>query len=276
MLLTYSGTIIDGDELQDILKDAFLSKLGRCDGGFSGYKLLWADQSYYSSSTRKKIIEILFDTFDFGAINLTNQAVLSLCAQGVTTGLVVDIGYESTRISCVYNGFAPPHLCERLHIGGKHIDAYLSSLLQRQGHHFDQSDGIIRELKHTYCYAATYITRDRILARDTTALVETYTLPNGKNIKISSERFEAVEIMFNPALIGVDCKGICEIVFETIQRADIDYRADLMKNILVWYVTKDESHCKRKFYNLFQYFHIYRLVGDRLHLQDYLLVSRKV
>jgi actin-related protein 2 len=61
------------------------------------------------------------------------------------------------------------------------------------------------------CYVAYDINQERALAQETTCLMENYTLPDGKVIKIGRERFEAPEALFNPHLIDIsqlDCESV--------------------------------------------------------------------
>lgn len=74
---------------------------------------------------------------------------------------------------------------------------------------------------------------DQRLGTDTTTLVESYELPDGRVIKVGSERFEAPECLFQPDLVDVEGKGMAELLFDTIQSADIDIRSDLYKHIVL-------------------------------------------
>ena len=56
-----------------------------------------------------------------------------------------------------------------------------------------------------------------MLANDTTFNVESYTLPDGRIIKLGAERFSAPEAMFQPHLLGRDENGVAELLFNTIQ-----------------------------------------------------------
>jgi actin-related protein 2 len=55
------------------------------------------------------------------------------------------------------------------------------------------------------------------LARETTCLVESYVLPDGRVIRVGAERFTAPEAMFKPSLMGVEAPGIAEMAFNCIQ-----------------------------------------------------------
>jgi actin-related protein 2 len=71
------------------------------------------------------------------------------------------------------------------------------------------------------------------LANETTVLVENYTLPDGRVIKVGSERFEAPECMFQPHLINIEKPGVAEMLFEAIQDAAIDVRSELYRHVVL-------------------------------------------
>ena len=58
-------------------------------------------------------------------------------------------------------------------------------------------------------------------------------LPDGRIIKVGGERFEAPEALFQPHLINVEGVGVAELLFNTIQLADIDTRAEFYKHIVL-------------------------------------------
>lgn len=80
---------------------------------------------------------------------------------------------------------------------------------------------------------AADIDAERRLAQETTVLMENYTLPDGRVIKVGRERFEAPEALFNPALIDVEGKGMSDLVFDMIQDADVDCRTEYYKHIVL-------------------------------------------
>lgn len=51
-------------------------------------------------------------------------------------------------------------------------------------------------------------------------------LPDGRMIMVGGERFGAPEALFQPHLINVEGVGVAELLFNTIQAADIDLRLE--------------------------------------------------
>jgi len=58
-------------------------------------------------------------------------------------------------------------------------------------------------------------------------------LPDGRIIKLGGERFEAPEALFQPHLVNIEGQGIAELLFNTINSADLDLRSDLYKHIVL-------------------------------------------
>lgn len=52
-----------------------------------------------------------------------------------------------------------------------------------------------------------------------------FQLPDGRQVKVGGERFGAPEALFQPHLINVEGVGVAELLFNTIQAADIDLRS---------------------------------------------------
>jgi len=91
----------------------------------------------------------------------------------------------------------------------------------------------VREIKEKLCYVSYDLELDKKLAEETTVLVESYTLPDGRIIKVGSERYEAPECLFQPHLVDVEQPGVAEMLFQTIQAAAVDVRTDLYKHIVL-------------------------------------------
>lgn len=169
------------------------------------------------------------------------------------TGVVVDIGDGVTHICPVYQGFSLPHLTRRLDVAGREVTRYLIKLLLLRGYAFNHTADFetVRMLKEKMCYIAYNCEQEQKLAEETTYLTETYTvrsfvavvvffidfvnsqLPDGRIIKLGGERFEAPEALFQPHLVNIEGQGIAEMLFNTINHADMDIRSDLYKHIVL-------------------------------------------
>ncbi|XP_014670397.1 PREDICTED: actin-related protein 2 [Priapulus caudatus] len=198
-------------------------------------KILLTEPPMNPTKNREKMIEVMFETYQFAGVYVAVQAVLTLYAQGLLTGVVVDSGDGVTHVCPVYEGFSLPHLTRRLDIAGRDITRYLIKLLLLRGYAFNHSADFetVRMIKEKLCYIGYNIEQEEKLAQETTVLVESYTLPDGRVIKVGGERFEAPEVLFQPHLINVERVGIAELLFNTIQAADIDTRPEFYKHIVL-------------------------------------------
>ena len=59
---------------------------------------------------REKLCEAMFEEYGFDQVNVSIQAMLTLYAQGLFTGVVVDTGDGVSHVVPVYEGFVPENL----------------------------------------------------------------------------------------------------------------------------------------------------------------------
>jgi len=184
---------------------------------------------------RQRMCQVMFEEYGFDGVYVAIQAVLTLYAQGLTTGVVVDSGDGVTHIVPVYEGYAMPHLTRRLDIAGRDVTRYLIKLLLMRGYAFNRTADFetVREIKEKLSYVSYDLDQDTRLAEETTVLVESYTLPDGRTIKVGPERFEAPECMFQPHLVDLEQPGVAEMLFGAIQAAPVDVRTDLYKHVVL-------------------------------------------
>ncbi|KAF8997876.1 Actin/actin-like protein [Cyathus striatus] len=187
-----------------------------------GRRVLLTEPPMNPKVNRERMCQVMFEEYGFEGVHVAIQAVLTLYAQGLTTGVVVDSGDGVTHI-------VP------LDIAGRDVTRYLIKLLLMRGYAFNRTADFetVREIKEKLCYVSYDLDLDTRLSEETTVLVESYTLPDGRTIKVGSERFEAPECMFQPHLVDVEQPGVAEMLFQTIQNAAVDVRSELYKHIVL-------------------------------------------
>jgi actin len=60
-----------------------------------------------------------------------------------------------------------------------------------------------------------------------------FELPDMAVVTVKSQRFRCPEALFKPSHIGLEAPGFHEMVFNSIQKCDIDVRRDLFGNIVL-------------------------------------------
>merc|ERR1719483_69911 len=184
---------------------------------------------------RVKMLEAMFENYGFEAAHVAIQAVLVLYAQGIDTGVVVDTGDGVTHVIPVYEGYSLPNLVKRLDIAGRDITRFLMKLLQLRGYSLTEGADFetVRKIKEEFCYVSYDTMKEEKLAAETTYLCERFRLPDDRWITVGRERFRAAEILFRPELLGMDCQGVHQAVFNAINSADIDLRPEFYKHIVL-------------------------------------------
>ncbi|XP_067680454.1 actin, muscle-like [Haliotis asinina] len=185
---------------------------------------------------REKMTQILFENFDVPAFYVSIQAVLSLYASGRGSGIILDCGDGVTHVVPIYEGYALPHAIRRMNLAGHNITSYLSRMLQERGYDLTTTSAefeIVRDIKEKLCYVPLDFKAEMKLADESSSLEKDYELPDGNVITIGSERFRAPEVLFKPRMLGMESRGIHEMMFKTLQKCDIDVRKDMCVNFIL-------------------------------------------
>jgi len=168
--------------------------------------------------------EIMFEKYAFGGVIFEYQAILALMAEGNTTGCVLDSGDGVSHVIPVYEGLIQHDNIKRLNIAGRHVTNYLIKLLMLRGYAFNSSADfeLVREIKEKICYMSIDIKKERQIAKDTTVIDKEYKLPDGTTILVGRERFEAPEILMNPALLEDESDDMATMIYNSICACPLD------------------------------------------------------
>ncbi|KAM3425364.1 Actin-like protein [Cercospora zeina] len=225
------------DELKTLSEEAVLEAAGLTS---AQHPILLTEAPLNPRANRDMAAQILFETFNVPALYTSIQAVLSLYASGRTTGIVLDAGDGVSHAVPVYEGFAIPNSIRRIDVAGRDVTEELQRLLRKGGSVFHTSaeKEIVKQIKEKVSYVALDPKKEEkewlnVSSRGGESKTMEYTLPDGKKLKIGSERFRATEILFEPELIGLEWPGLHQIVVDSINRTDMDLRKALFGNIVL-------------------------------------------
>ena len=219
--LTYpmeEGIIKNAGDMEILWDYVLQKKLKINKSDFKNRKLLITEAPNNPTKNKEKMAQILFEKIGIGFFNIEPQAKMTLYCEGAETGVVLDSGDGVTHVIPIAQNYLLQHQIKRLDIAGRHITNYLTRLMQIKGYAFNSTADfeIVRELKEKYCFVSCDIKSDRKLDQETT-YYNTYTkLPDGRKIRISCEKFEAPEILFQPHLVQNEMPGVHEMLYKCI------------------------------------------------------------
>jgi actin beta/gamma 1 len=179
---------------------------------------------------REKIIEIMLETYNTPAMHLSRQPLLTHFSSGRSTGLVIECGDGSVSVFPVYDYYTLHEAIFRVPYGGKDVTNYLIELIAQQGLCLNSSSDfeIAQKLKEKHCYTSSNFEMEYNNSESST-----YELPDGRQITLGNERFRAAEVLFKPSLLGLECQGIHELVYQSLQAMDVDMRKDIVGNLVL-------------------------------------------
>ena len=226
------GVINYWDAMEKIWHHTFYNKL---QVEADDHPVLLTEPSFNPKAKRERATQIMFETFNSPAMFIANQAVLSLYATGRTTGVVLDSGHSGTRAVPVYKGHVISRAVVTMNLGGEEITQYLKQNLADELGKYGSSgqQAVLRDVKERLCYVAQDFDAEMTVAAQSSFVGETYVLPDESQITLKSDLFKGPEALFQPALIGLDCLGAHEQLYDSIMKCDVDIHKELFENIVL-------------------------------------------
>jgi actin-related protein 2 len=198
-------------------------------------KILLTEPPLNPVKNRQLMLQMMFETYGFKGVHVAIQAILTLYAQALMSGVVVDSGDGVTHIVPVYEGYSLESQTRRIDVAGRDVTRYLIRLLLLRGYAFNRTADFetVKEIKEKLCYVAYDLDMENRLAEETTITEQKYKLPDGRVITVGRERYLAPECLFQPGLIDRDCPGVSEALFDSIEGCSPDVRGTLRSHIVL-------------------------------------------
>lgn len=194
------------------------------------HPLLLTVSPYESAKSKETILQIMMETFKVPALLPASSSQLVLHAADINSGIVVDAGETGTSIMPIFESYSIPYYSGRLDIGGRQITDQLRNSLTQRGYSLKTGTEreILRDMKSKICY----ISLDPVASAQD-APQQSFTTPDGADIKLTSQCFMCPEVLFKPGLCGCEQEGTSHQIAEVISKVDDDIRNQLATNIVL-------------------------------------------
>ena len=207
------------------------------------YHVVVTEAPFAKYSNKKEMAQSLFEKLNIESLYITNTSTLSLYANGKTTGIVVDIGYQTTSCVPIYEGFVLNHAVGKADMGGEELNNYFIKLINedkennKKQYTSTTDKATINELKEKVCYVADDYDNECKLSMDSfntnSKKLEVYDLPDQTKVYLGAQKFKCPEMLFQPSLAGSSHVGIHEQAFKSIKSCDEDINRDLFLNVVL-------------------------------------------
>lgn len=195
------------------------------------YKVFLIDSIFTSTKERVMLSKILFEKLEVCQIHIEPQSIMSLYSTAKQSGLIIDSGEIYTSIVPIYEGFVISKGVEISPIAGKELT---NQFMRHHKTEFDNNNvctqyEMAKRIKEKY----SEILLDNNEKEKNSEKLE-FCLPDGNKIEIKNERFDIPELIFNPSNMGgSDLKGIQELILDSIGKADLMVRTELLNSIIL-------------------------------------------
>ena len=188
--------------------------------------------------SREKISSVLFDILNVPALIFAAQPILSIYSTSSTSGAILESGSGVTQSCILYEGFSLPCSHERYNYGGDDVSKNFMQLLHKQGYYFDTSAEyqIVNDIKEHFCFTTfskNFEHEKKCLEGSKEEENDHYFLPDGNIISIGVEKLLPAEILFRPDLIGCEFPSFQQMLYNSIDKADVEIRNKLYENVIL-------------------------------------------
>ncbi|KAM6340929.1 LOW QUALITY PROTEIN: actin-like protein 10 [Alca torda] len=220
--------------------------------------VLVANSPSWPSSNRKKLADMLFESFRVPALHMANVGLLSLCAYGRVTGMAVELGANMFHVTSVCLAQTCREATYCLRVAGGFLSSYLHSLLMDSPNDPSVLKTVKKmtamHLKNQCCYV--FVNYEGDLHNQGYHHPARFQIPDGHWITLGKEQFCGPEMLFQPKLLHQSSPGLHHLALQSLQMVPDQVRRDTVGNSVLSGSSSVFPHFpKRTFLELSTLFH---------------------
>ncbi|KAK1235959.1 actin [Marasmius sp. AFHP31] len=195
------GVIIDWSGIVHLWRRVYEKEL---QGSEQRRALVLTESPTQSSEDRQKVLDILFNDLKVPSVYIQDTASLALHASGLKTGVVLDLGCDTTTCVAISDGTVLRETLQSTSFAGKALTEFLTlELMNRGAATWSTTAEIVRanEIREQVCFVK--LSSDEAEVPPVT-VVDGF----GENVVIEKEQWTLGEALFNPSLAKSDAPGI--------------------------------------------------------------------
>eukprot|EP00747_Dinoflagellata_sp_TGD_P166276 gnl/TRDRNA2_/TRDRNA2_188826_c0_seq1.p1 gnl/TRDRNA2_/TRDRNA2_188826_c0~~gnl/TRDRNA2_/TRDRNA2_188826_c0_seq1.p1 ORF type:complete len:478 (+),score=65.09 gnl/TRDRNA2_/TRDRNA2_188826_c0_seq1:65-1498(+) len=216
-------------------------------------RVVVCDQVASTMPFRRALAYVLFKRCAVPSITFVADLVLPLYLTGLNSGIVIDIGYSSSRVLATYAGVPIMSAFSVAGVGGRHVNARIRRFLQ-DGVPPEQRTAdwlcdqeVIEDIKVQTCYVACDIPAGEQHSAGSLKLSGPvrYLRPRREEVVVPETcRWQSTEILFDGGSshdpveeMNIDgdhlCSSVQDAFARTIEKCPIDVRAAVVQNVVI-------------------------------------------
>ncbi|XP_074162186.1 actin-like [Sminthopsis crassicaudata] len=187
-----------------------------------------------SLNHRRKLMEIMMESFNVPSVHIGNQAELCLFGSGFLTGLVLHSGTGITSISPVCNGRVKELSTKVFEMAGIDVSLFLHKALFNKSMNLDSlSQRNDMDIVKKLCYVSKNPNQKDSAVDSVSNLPGVTALPDGKIINLAKELRTSPDMFFWTSNSNFPNMDLSSEVIETVTKCDIEERSSLFSNVVL-------------------------------------------
>ncbi|KAI9596796.1 actin family [Syncephalis fuscata] len=224
-----TGRIVDWTRFAALCDHILFTQLG-CRRVTNNSPIVMGVPEDWNKRERERVTQILFEQLNTPAMMMVDQPLLTAYGVGTTTGVVIDIGYETIVITPVIDGFVQRHANQRMEMGTADLDLYLLKLLQAPGQVEPNIDPSLLESLAQYLRQSNNC---NVLHTSTDKHEKQQVEYQNNKITIHSAHQVFAEPLFDPHLIGKDLPSLAKALSTAVMACEVDKRSALCEYVIL-------------------------------------------